>query len=304
MPIADCPPPRARWMQRATTLGLVVVPFLGLVAAVGLLWGRGVTWIELSLMLGMYVASGLGITVGYHRLFTHRSFETVRPVKFLLAVLGSMSVEGPLLRWVAFHRRHHQHSDHAADPHSPHRYGGGVRGVLAGLWHAHIGWMFAGDVPDLERYVGDLHADRLLRCVSRLWGAWALLGMLIPTVVSGLLTGTWMGALLGLIWGGLVRLFFVHHVTWSINSVCHMWGGRPYPGDDESRNNFVFGILGFGEGWHNNHHAFPSSARHGLRWWELDLSFLVIRLLELLGLAWRVRVPSPASIAAGRRARG
>jgi stearoyl-CoA desaturase (delta-9 desaturase) len=298
---ASCVPTlQASRVQRLATLMGVVVPFLGLIAAVSLAWGRGLSWVEVSLLLGMYAAAGLGVTLGYHRLFTHRSFETVWPVKFILAVLGSMSVQGPLLRWVAVHRRHHEHSDGVEDPHSPHGSGGGVRGVIVGFFHAHIGWMFTPHYPNLHRYVRDLQADKLVRRVSRLWPLWAALGLLIPAVLGGLLTATWTGALLGLVWGGLVRIFLGHHVTWSINSVCHLWGRRPFKGRDESRNNLMFGILALGEGWHNNHHAFPSSARHGLRWWELDLSYLVIYVLKLLGLAWRVRVPTSMAIAAKR----
>jgi stearoyl-CoA desaturase (delta-9 desaturase) len=279
--------------QRIASAVGVIVPFLGLVVAVYGLWGWGVTWTELALLLVMYTATGLGVTVGYHRLFAHRSFETVGPVKFVLAVLGSMAVQGPVLKWVAVHRRHHQHSDQPEDPHSPHHYGGGIRGILAGFWHAHVGWIFKADYPNLRRYVRDLHADKLLRVTSSLFGVWVFLGLAIPAVLGGVLTGTWTGAFLGLLWGGLVRIFLGHHVTWSINSVCHLWGSRPFDGHDQSRNNLIFGLLGFGEGWHNNHHAFPSSARHGLRWWELDLSYLTIRALELLGLARRVRVAAP-----------
>ncbi len=284
--------------QRVATLIGVLGPFIGLIAGIALLWGRGLGWVELSLLVSMYLATGLGITLGYHRLFTHRSFETVRPVKFLLGVLGSMSVQGPLIRWVAVHRRHHQHSDQADDPHSPHGFGGGIRGVFVGMWHAHVGWMFAPHQPGLSRYVGDLISDRLVNCVSNLWGLWVLLGLFIPTAIGGLLTGTWLGALLGFLWGGLVRIFLVHHVTWSINSICHIWGGRPFRCNDESRNNFLCGVLALGEGWHNNHHAFPTSARHGLRWWQLDLSYLVVRLLVAMRLAWQVRVPLPAAIQA------
>lgn len=286
--------------HKIATLLAVVVPFLGLVAAVSLWWGRGFTWTELFILLGMYLATGFGITVGYHRLFVHRSFETFRPIKFALAVLGSMSVEGPVLRWAANHRLHHRTSDEADDPHSPHRYGGGFRGVIAGLWHAHMGWMFAPQPPGIGRYVRDLHADRMIRVANRLFGVWVLLGLLIPTAIGLVVTGTWTGALLGFIWGGLVRVFLVHHVTFSINSVCHLWGRRPFKSRDHSRNNFLCGILALGEGWHNNHHAFPASARHGLRWWELDLSYFVIRVLELLGLAWKVRVPGADAIASKR----
>jgi stearoyl-CoA desaturase (delta-9 desaturase) len=290
--------PASRAHKIITLVG-VVGPFLGLVIAIGLLWGRALTWIEVSLLLGMYLAAGFGVTVGFHRLFAHRSFETVRPVRFLLAVLGSMAAQGPVLRWVAVHRRHHQHSDGPEDPHSPHHHGGGVRGVIAGFWHAHIGWIFKADYPKLRKYVRDLESDRLLRIASRLFGAWVFLGLLVPTVLGGVLTGTWSGAAFGFLWGGLVRIFLGHHVTWSINSVCHLWGTRPFRWSDESRNNIIFGVLGLGEGWHNNHHAFPSSARHGLKWWQIDLSYLAIRALELTGLARRVRAPSPDAIARG-----
>ena len=240
----------------------------------------------------MYMATGFGITIGYHRLFAHRAFEAARPLKFLLAVLGSMAVQGELIKWAAVHRRHHQHSDQPDDPHSPYHYGGGVRGVLAGFWHAHVGWILKADYPNLKKYTKDLQADNIIRVVSGLFGVWVFLGLLIPAVLGGLITGTWTGAFLGLLWGGFVRIFLVHHVTWSINSVCHLWGTRPYDRGDYSRNNLLFGVLGLGEGWHNNHHAFPSSARHGLRWWELDVSYIVIRALELIGLARRVRVPA------------
>jgi stearoyl-CoA desaturase (delta-9 desaturase) len=285
---------------RVTNLIGVIAPFLGLIATMILLWGYVFTWAHLCVFLVMYVGTGLGITVGYHRLFTHRSFETPRPIKAILAVLGSMAVEGPLLRWVANHRRHHQLSDRAGDPHSPHLHGEGFRGMLKGLWHAHVGWILMPDTADLSRYVADLHGDRLLRWVSRLFPVWVIISLLIPTVLGGLLTMTWTGALLGFIWGGLARIFLVHHITWSINSVCHLWGRRPFRSHDESRNNFVFGVLAMGEGWHNNHHAFPTSARHGLWWWQIDVSYWIIRGLALLGLASKVKVPAPEAIMAKR----
>ncbi|MCP4248272.1 MAG: acyl-CoA desaturase, partial [bacterium] len=278
----------------------VIVPFIGLLVAVYGFWGWGLSWIDLGVLVAMYIATGLGMTIGFHRLFTHRSFETIRPIKVILAVLGSMTVQGPLLRWVAMHRRHHQHSDQVEDPHSPHRFGGGFLGVLAGWWHAHVGWIFKPDAPGLDRYIQDLERDEDLRRVSRLFGVWVALGLVIPAVAGGLITGTWSGAALGFLWGGLVRVFLVHHATWSINSVCHLWGSRPFESGDESRNNLVFGVLAFGEGWHNSHHAFPTSARHGLRWWQPDLSYLVICVMKLLGLAWRVRLPAPESVLARR----
>ncbi len=285
---------------RIANLAGVILPFLGLVAAAVILWGRGFRWVELGLLLGGYGATGVGITVGFHRLFTHRAFQTNRPVQLVLAALGSMAVQGPLLKWVALHRRHHQHSDTAHDPHSPLHQGPGLVGLLGGLWHAHVGWVFQPDPPDLYRYVKDLSRSRLVRTASALFPLWVVVGLLGPAGLGGLLTGSWTGAFLGLIWGGLVRIFLVHHVTWSVNSVCHLWGRRPYPTGDHSRNNFLFGVLALGEGWHNNHHAFPTSARHGLRWWQLDLSYLVIRMLVLLRLAWDIRLATePASAAQG-----
>jgi stearoyl-CoA desaturase (delta-9 desaturase) len=284
-------PPLSFGMRVATLLA-VVVPFLGLIAALALLWGWGVTPVEVGLLAGMYALTAIGITVGFHRLLSHRSFETNRVIRFVLAVLGSMAVQGPVLTWVARHRRHHQHSDTPSDPHSPHHHGRGVLGLLRGFWHAHIGWAFRRDRADLHRYVKDLRRSTSLRVANALFPVWVLVGLLLPAVLGGLITGTWAGAFLGFLWGGLARVFLVHHVTWSVNSVCHLWGSRPYRGIDQSRNNFLFGVLALGEGWHNNHHAFPTSARHGLRWWQIDVSYWIIRTLHLFGLAWKVRLPA------------
>lgn len=296
-PIASSASNRVSLTTRAVLLVAVITPFFGLIAAILSFWGWGFRWSDLALLLGMYVLTAIGITVGFHRLFTHRAFETNRAVEFVFAVLGSMAVQGPLLEWVAIHRRHHQHSDDAEDPHSPHHQGSGAWGVVHGLWHAHLGWMFAPKPPDLQRYVSDLRQSGVLRAASALFPLWVLAGLLIPTAIGALLVGTHGGAWTGFVWGGLVRILFVHHVTWSINSVCHIWGRQPFNSHDESRNNVLFGIFGLGEGWHNTHHAFPTSARHGLRWWQIDVSYCVIRGLELIGLAWNVKLPSRAAIA-------
>jgi stearoyl-CoA desaturase (delta-9 desaturase) len=270
----------------------IVTPFLGFAVGVAFCWGRGFGWIQLSLFAAMYLATGLGITIGYHRLFCHRSFKTSRPVQCLFAILGSMAFEGPVLKWAAVHRCHHQHSDRPGDPHSPHEHQqDGMFGVLVGMWHAHIGWIFRADPQDLSRYVPDLQADKMLRVVSKSWTLWAAVGVIAPALLGGLLTRSWTGVLIGFLWGGLARIFLVHHVTWSVNSVCHIWGSQPFPNHDHSRNNAFFGLLAMGEGWHNNHHAFPASARHGLRWWQFDLSYALIRLMSWLGLAWDVKVP-------------
>jgi stearoyl-CoA desaturase (Delta-9 desaturase) len=296
-PNAELPGPnqvkgRISLAVRLAVLIAIIVPILGVMAAPFIVWGWGFRWTDLGLLLSFYVLTALGITVGYHRLFVHRSFETNIAVKFVLAVLGSMAVQGPLLKWVAMHRRHHQHSDTSGDPHSPHGHGEGVVGVLRGIWHAHIGWLFDPDPLDIDRYVSDLNRSRALRFASTLFPAWIALGLLLPAVLGGLITKTRAGVWTGLIWGGLVRIFLVHHVTWSVNSACHLWGLRPYRSNDESRNNAVFGVLAMGEGWHNTHHAFPTSARHGLRWWQIDVSYWVIWTLERLGLAWDVKLPT------------
>lgn len=296
-PAAELPPvgpgtERAPLLVRLVTLVAITLPLLGVIAAPFFVWGWGFGWADLGLLLGMYFLTAVGITVGFHRLFVHRSFEARVWVKFVLAVLGSMAVQGSLFGWVAHHRRHHQHSDTPDDPHSPHHHGAGVWGAIAGFWHAHIGWFFGPDPPDLGRYVKDLAASPSLRVANALFPLWIALGLVIPGVLGGVITGTWAGVWTGLIWGGLVRVFLVHHVTWSINSACHLWGRRPFVSDDQSRNNFVFGVLGIGEGWHNTHHAFPTSARHGLRWWEVDVSYYVIRGLAAVGLTWNLKLPS------------
>jgi stearoyl-CoA desaturase (Delta-9 desaturase) len=292
LPIADENPRRISLAVRMAALIAILVPLLAVLAAPFVVWGWGFRWTDLGLLLSLYVLTAFGITVGYHRLFVHRSFETSTLVKFVFAVLGSMAVEGPLMKWVAMHRAHHQHADKFGDPHSPQGRGGGVVGVLGGLWHAHIGWLFDPDPPDLGHYVEDLRRSHALRVASALFPLWAALGVLIPAVLGGLITRTWSGVWTGLIWGGLVRIFLVHHVTWSVNSACHLWGLRPFRSNDESRNNAVFGVLAMGEGWHNTHHAFPTSARHGLRWWQIDMSYWVIWALARLGLAWNVKLPT------------
>lgn len=302
LPAPAAPPERISLSVRLVVLVLIIVPLLGVVAAPFIVWGWGFRWTDLGLLLGLFVLTVLGITVGYHRLFVHRSFETNIVVKFVLAVLGAMAAQGPLLKWVAMHRAHHQHSDTAGDPHSPHAHHGGALGVLRGIWHAHIGWFFDPDVPGLDHYVRDLKKSRTLRVASALFPAWVALGLLLPAVLGGLLTRTWSGFWSGLIWGGLVRIFLVHHVTWSVNSACHLWGLRPFRSNDESRNNAVFGVLAFGEGWHNTHHAFPTSARHGLRWWQIDMSYWVIWALARLGLAWDLKLPTAQAQRQRRRA--
>jgi stearoyl-CoA desaturase (delta-9 desaturase) len=284
----------------------VLVPIAGLGTAMLISWGDWFNWLQLSLLGGMSLATAFGVTVGFHRLVTHHSFRTPRPVRFVLAVLGSMAVQGPVIHWAGTHRRHHQHSDDALDPHSPHvrageSLGKGLRATLRGFAHAHIGWLFDPHLKGLGRYTKDLRADPILCAVDRQFVLWVVVGLVLPALLGGLISFSFTGALLGLLWGGLVRILIVHHLTWSVNSVCHLWGSRPFECGDHSRNNVVVGVLGLGEGWHNNHHAFPTSARHGLRWWQLDLSYIFIRALALVGLARDLRIPTRERVAAKRR---
>ncbi|MEO0511545.1 MAG: acyl-CoA desaturase [Planctomycetota bacterium] len=289
-------------IERGTVLLAIALPFVATVLAVVLLWGGMVNLWWLALAGGFYFITTIGITVGYHRMITHKSFDAGPLVRLMFAVFGSLSLEGPCVQWAAIHRRHHRHSDHEEDPHSPHAYGGGFWGVVRGFWHAHTGWMLRKEkYHDFERWSPDLLKDRVLMRVNNLFWLWATLTFLLPAAIGGLVTMSWAGFGLGLLWGGLVRVFLVHHVTWCVNSICHIWGTAPYKSHDESRNNAVVGVLAFGEGWHNNHHAFPASARHGLKWWQLDIAWITIRTLEKLGLVWNVRVPTPERLKAKER---
>jgi stearoyl-CoA desaturase (delta-9 desaturase) len=282
-------------VHRLLNLTGVLVPFLGFIAAVVLLWGTDlVGWTDLALFAVMYVITGYGVTLGFHRLLTHRSFQTHKGTQYLLAVAGSMAVQGPVMTWVADHRKHHAHTDQEGDPHSPHGHGGGLRGALAGLWYAHMGWLFdrAGQA-DPARYAKDLHEDRGMRLVHATFPVWVLLGVAIPFAVGYVVDGTLGGAVTAAVWGGAVRIFMLHHVTWSINSVCHFFGRRRFDVDDQSTNVFWLAPLSFGESWHHNHHAFPRSAMHGLRWWEVDPTAWMIRAMKRTKLAWNVVEISP-----------
>jgi stearoyl-CoA desaturase (delta-9 desaturase) len=278
------------WL-RWGNVGGVVVPVIGFVVAIVLLWGDMVGLRDLTIMVVLYVLTGMGITVGFHRLLTHRSFEATRGVRAVLAVLGSMALEGPVINWVADHRKHHAFTDEEGDPHSPHLSRlPGLLGGLAGLWHAHVGWLFdAEGRADRERYAPDLLRDRTMQAIDRLFFLWVAIGLAVPFALGWLLGGTLGAALTALLWGGLVRIFLLHHATFAINSLCHFMGRRRFRTDDESRNVMWLAPLTFGEAWHHNHHAFPTSAFHGLRRWEIDPGAWLIRGLERLGLAWSVR---------------
>src|SRR3954454_9176421 len=277
--------------ERYVSLGSVVIPFAAVVLAIVLLWQRAVDGTDLALLAVMYVLTAMGVTVGYHRLFTHRSFHAKRPVQYAFAVLGTMAAQGPLAHWVADHRKHHAHTDEDGDPHSPHvhEHGKGVKGVFLGLVHAHFGWLMT-DWGQAEhgRYARDIIEDRGLYRIHKLFVPIFLIGLLIPAAAGYALKGTLAGAATALLWGGFVRVFLVHHVTWSINSICHFFGTRRFETDDHSTNVFWLSLLSFGESWHHNHHAFPRSAEHGLRWYELDPTAWLIRGMRRARLAWNV----------------
>jgi stearoyl-CoA desaturase (delta-9 desaturase) len=276
--------------EKAVNLGAVVVPFAATLVAIVLLWNSWVSAADLVIAAAMYLSTAIGITVGYHRLLTHRSFQTSKPLEYLFAVLGSMAVQGPVIAWVADHRKHHAHTDEEGDPHSPHvSPDGGVKGVFPGLWHAHTGWLMSTQGrADWKRYAADLYEDTGMRTISRQFPLLVLATLAIPALAGYLISGTLIGALTGLLWGGLVRIFFVHHITWSVNSVCHFFGSRRFDTDDQSTNVFWLAIPSLGESWHHNHHAFPRSAVHGLKRWEPDPSGLIIASMEKLGLARNV----------------
>jgi len=276
--------------ERRVNMTAVFLPFFVVAVAVPLLWGDLVGWSDVAVFVLMYVISGLGITVGFHRMLTHRAFQTHKATRYAFAIMGSYAVQGPVIDWVADHRKHHAHTDQEGDPHSPHvGHGDGVTGALRGLWHAHVGWLWRthGEAR-AHKYAKDLVEDRVMRVINRRFPVFVLISLAIPALLGGLLTMSLKGALTGLLWGGFARIFLQHHVTWSVNSVCHFFGRRRFDVEDQSTNVFWLALPSFGESWHHNHHAFPRSAAHGLRWWEIDPSAIVIALMRRVGLAWDV----------------
>ncbi len=277
-------------LDQAITALITVLPLLLLGVAAWQAWNRELRFEDVVIFAAMYVPVGLGVTVGFHRLLTHRSFETRPWLRGLFAILGTMAIEGPVIEWVTTHRKHHAFSDRPGDPHSPHGRGDGVKGALRGLLHAHVGWLFArGDRSEHARYARDLLADPIIMFVNDTFVVWSLLGLAIPFLLGLLIGGTVDAGLTGLLWGGAVRMFLLHHVTYSINSLCHYFGRRRYATRDQSRNLAWLAPLSLGEAWHNNHHAFPTSAFHGMRRAELDISGLVILALERVGAVWDVK---------------
>jgi stearoyl-CoA desaturase (Delta-9 desaturase) len=270
----------------------VILPLVALVAAIPALWGWGIGWTDVAIAAVFYVVSGLGITVGYHRYFTHGSFKAKRPLRIALAVAGSLAMQGPVIKWVADHRRHHAFSDKEGDPHSPWLFGDGPGALAKGFWHSHMGWLFDRDQTNEKRFTPDLLADRDIVAVDRLFVVWSVGTLLLPALLGGLITMSWWGALTAFFWAGLVRVALLHHVTWSINSICHMIGDQPFASRDRSRNVWPLAILSFGESWHNLHHADPTCARHGVQRGQVDISARVVWVFEKLGWAHSVRWPT------------
>ncbi|CAL9283113.1 acyl-CoA desaturase [Streptomyces sp. SudanB182_2057] len=295
--ISDATPPaaaggRSRPTGEQLMIGVfVAVPFLALLAAVPLAWRHGLSPVDLTLAVAFYLVSGLGITVGFHRHFTHGSFKARRPLRIALALAGSLAVQGPLVTWVADHRKHHRYSDRDGDPHSPWRYGHSPRALAKGMLYAHLGWLFETEHASARAYAPDLVRDRALMLISRRFGLLVLASLALPALLGGALTRSWPGALTALFWAGPVRICLVHHVTWSINSICHATGARPFRSRDRSGNVWWLAPLSFGESWHNLHHADPTSARHGVLTGQLDASARLIRWFERLGWAYDVRWP-------------
>jgi stearoyl-CoA desaturase (delta-9 desaturase) len=277
-------------LERRVNMAAVVIPFLAVALAVPLLWGDWIGPSDVIVFAIMYALSGFGVTVGFHRMLTHRAFATHPATRYVFAILGSLSVQGPVIDWVADHRKHHAHTDEEGDPHSPHvGHGCGVRGALRGLWHAHAGWLWrTHGQARAHQYARELIEDRGMRRINRRFPLIVLASLALPALMGLALTGTLHGALTALVWGGFARIFLQHHITWSVNSVCHFFGRRRFAVDDHSTNVFWLALPSLGESWHHNHHAFPRSAAHGLRWWELDPSAALIALMRRAGLAWDV----------------
>jgi stearoyl-CoA desaturase (delta-9 desaturase) len=292
---SDIQPVENETRDRIITGLVTVIPFLAVIVAGWQVWGSALNWTDVFLFVFLYLFTGLGITVGFHRLLTHRAFKTTPWMRGLFGILGSAAIEGPVISWVADHRKHHTFSDEHGDPHSPHvDHGGGWKGAMKGLFHAHVGWIFIHTQRgNKERFAPDLIKDPVINWVDRTFIYWAILGLLLPFFLGWIIGGTLVAGLTGMLWGGFVRVFVLHHFTYSINSLCHTFGRREFETSDESRNLALIAIPTLGEAFHNSHHAFPTSATHGLRWYQVDISSLVINGLEKVGLAWDVVRVSP-----------
>ena len=289
---------RRERLQKIGTLVATVVPFAGFVTAVVTLWGRGLSMVDAGIFIVLYVFTGLGVTIGFHRLETHGAFKAKRPLRALFAIAGSMSLQGSVIDWVAAHRRHHAFSDQVGDPHSPHlAEEDTLRGILKGLFHAHMGWLFGPEKTSHERWAPDLLKDPMIVKIDKAFPWLTLLSFVLPAALGLAITRSWWGMVTAFLWGALGRIFLLHHVTWSVNSICHFFGDRPFQSNDESTNNWMLSLLSFGESWHNNHHAFPTSAVHGIGKGQVDISAAVIRGLERLRLVSNVKLPTPKQLA-------
>ncbi len=287
-------------LHRLVLALFIGVPLAALAAAMPVAWGWGISWPDTNIAVAMYAVSGHGITVGFHRYFTHRSFKARRPLRIALAIAGSLALQGPVIRWVADHRKHHRFSDRDGDPHSPWRYGQSVRGLARGMAHAHIGWIVDNVHASQPQYAPDLLADRDTVRVARLYPAWVAVSVLLPPLAGGLLAMSWWGALTAFFWATIVRVGLFYHVTWSINSICHVAGRQPFRSRDHAGNVWWLSVLSMGESWHNMHHADPTCARHGALRGQVDSSARVIQALQKLGWAWDVRWPAPSRMAERR----
>jgi stearoyl-CoA desaturase (delta-9 desaturase) len=299
-PIPEYMDEPASLFQRVITAIFVGLPMLALVAAIPFAWGWGLGWHDVVIAAVFYWITGLGITVGYHRYFTHGSFKAKTPLRIALAVAGTMAMQGPVLTWVSDHRRHHRYSDKEGDPHSPWRYGNDTKALAKGLLFAHLLWLFDTNQTSEEKYSPDLLADKNIRLVSRLFVPLVGVSLFLPALIGGLWGMSWHGAITAFFWAGLVRITFLHHVTWSINSICHTFGTEEFQVRDKSRNVSWLAIASFGESWHNLHHADPTCARHGALKGQIDQSARVIWVFEKLGWAYDVRWPDEARLTAKR----
>ena len=289
---------RLQSLQNRIVFTTLSVPFLGFIVALITLFYSRVTITDLSLLVSMYFLTFIGVTVGFHRYFAHKTFKTKSIMRIILAILGSMAALGPIINWVATHRRHHKYSDRPGDPHSPHFHEEKKLDKLHGLWHSHISWAINSKMTNSVLFAGDLIKDPLIGTISRFYLLWVILGLTIPAVIDGVITLSWMGLIKGFLWGGLVRIFLVQHSMSYISSFGHFWGSKDFISPDESRNNHELALLTFGESLHNTHHAFPGSAIFGLKWWQFDVGAWVIRLFESIDLFWDVQSPSKAAIKA------
>ncbi|HEY0814834.1 MAG TPA: fatty acid desaturase [Pseudonocardia sp.] len=296
--LQERPPPtpllegRKSVVEQALVIAFMVFPLVALAVAVPLAWGWGLHVTDVVIALVAYVVSGMGVTVGFHRYFTHSSFKAPRPMRVALAIAGSLAFQGGVVSWVADHRRHHAFSDKEGDPHSPWLFGTGPVAVARGFWHAHMGWLLNRDRTNARRFAPDLLADRDIQAVDRHFILLTVASLGVPALVGGLVTWSWWGALTALLWGGLVRVGLLHHVTWSINSICHMFGSRPFASRDRSANVWWLALLSFGESWHNLHHADPTCARHGVKRGQIDVSARLVWIFEKFGWVHSVRWPT------------